>query len=471
MKSNIEGITEQSGIYAGKEGYDIQVKNNTRLKGAVIDSKAEKEKNRITTGTLTWENIENKAEYKTGGHGISYNGKIGRGDKNDPLDSQTNNRYGKDAITGQRNGMNKITPTIYGSKIPLNERGLLNTPIPSVKGKAGTTTRSAVAKETITITDKENQKQDIEKLNRNTENSLNKLKEIFDKTKVEERKRLLEELGIVGNQAIHEIASHNGWKDGSAEKIALHGMLGAITSAKSGGSALSGLIAGGANEYAIGYLEKSKGKDWINKHPDTVQNISAAFGGILSKMTGGSGHTGAYISQMGTKWNELDEEMEAREAVKEIIEKEVWNQIENSKESTAKEVMREAHYLVDKGIIDPTNMIGDYVSTQLSLGEGLKAGAVGCIVDKEGNVYATLAFAPGGTVGVPLVTGYGFLSDKSDGYINSISGLSGSFSAIGGFGGTVGVSGASIIGEINASGSVGVSLSFAYTWYVRNIYQ
>ena len=304
-------VTKQAGIYAGKERYDIQVKNNTRLKGAVIDSQAEKEKNRITTGTLTWENIDNKAEYKTGGHGISYNGKIGRGDKNDSLDSRTNNRYGKDPITGQRNGMNKITQTIYGSKIPLNERGILNTPLPSVKGKAGTTTQSTVAKGTITITDKENQTQDISQLNRNTENSLNKLKEIFDKTKVEERKRLLEELGIVGNRAIHEIASHNGWKDGSTEKIALHGMLGAITSAKSGGSALSGLIAGGANEYAIGYLEKSKGKDWINKHPDTVQNISAAFGGILSKMTGGSGHTGAYISQMGTKWNELDEEMAA----------------------------------------------------------------------------------------------------------------------------------------------------------------
>ena len=81
-------VTKQTGIYAGKERYDIQVKNTPRLKGAVIDSQAEKEKNRITTGTLTWENIE----YKTGGHGISYNGKIGRGDKNDPLDSRTNNR-------------------------------------------------------------------------------------------------------------------------------------------------------------------------------------------------------------------------------------------------------------------------------------------------------------------------------------------------------------------------------------------
>ena len=266
--STYESVTTQSGLYAGKEGYDIQVKNNTHLKGGIIDSKAPAEKNKLTTGTLTWENIDNKAEYKTSGKGISYS---------------------------------------TGAGIPLNALGLLSNMDPTVKDKEGTTTKSAVAKGTITITDKENQKQDIEKLNRNTEDSLKKLKEIFDKTKVEERKRLLEELGIVGNQAIHTIASHNGWKDGSAEKVALHGMLGAITSAKSGGSALSGLIAGGANEYAIGYLEKSKGKDWINKHPDTVQNISAAFGGILSKMTGGSGHTGAYISQMGTKWNELEE--------------------------------------------------------------------------------------------------------------------------------------------------------------------
>ena len=51
---------------------------------------------------------------------------------------------------------------------------------PTVKDKAGTTTTSAVSKEIITITDKENRKQDIEKLNRNIEDSLKKLKEIFD---------------------------------------------------------------------------------------------------------------------------------------------------------------------------------------------------------------------------------------------------------------------------------------------------
>ena len=306
--STYESVTKQAGIYAGKEGYDIQVKNNTRLKGAVIDSQAEKEKNRITTGTLTWENIDNKAEYKTGGHGISYNGKIGRGDKNDPLDSRTNNRYGKDAIIGQRNGMNKITPTIYGSKIPLNERGLLNTPVPSVKGKAGTTTTSAISKGTITITDKENQKQDIEKLNRNTEDSLNKLKEIFDKTKVEEKQELIHMMNIVGNQIIHEAADHYGWKEGSTEKLLLHGAIGALTGSMSGGNALSGAVSGSVNEFALAYMEKTKGRNWMDTHPDTVQAISTALGAVAGSLTGDR-NTGAYTAQMGTRWNYLGFEL------------------------------------------------------------------------------------------------------------------------------------------------------------------
>ena len=320
-------VTKQAGIYAGKEGYDIQVKNNTHLKGAVIDSQAEKEKNRITTGTLTWENIENKAEYKTGGHGISYNGKIGRGDKNDSLDSRINNRYGKDAITGQRNGINKITPTIYGSKIPLNERGLLNTPVPSVKGKAGTTTTSAISKGTITITDKENQKQDIEKLNRNTEDSLNKLKEIFDKTKVEEKQELIHMMNIVGNQIIHEAADHYGWKEGSTEKLLLHGAIGALTGTMSGGNTLSGAVSGSVNEFALAYMEKTKGRDWMDTHPDTVQAISTALGAVAGSLTGDR-NTGAYTAQMGTKWNYYEKYPNMKEKIERYLSSDEYKQQE-----------------------------------------------------------------------------------------------------------------------------------------------
>ena len=46
--------------------YDLCV-----FKGAVIDSQAEKEKNRITTGTLTGEDMDNKAEYKIKASGIT----------------------------------------------------------------------------------------------------------------------------------------------------------------------------------------------------------------------------------------------------------------------------------------------------------------------------------------------------------------------------------------------------------------
>lgn len=62
-------------IYLYKETINIQrnntVKDNTHLKGAVIDSKGDADKNNLHTGTLSWENVENKADYKAGGMGIS----------------------------------------------------------------------------------------------------------------------------------------------------------------------------------------------------------------------------------------------------------------------------------------------------------------------------------------------------------------------------------------------------------------
>ena len=214
---------------------------------------------------MTWENIDNKAEYKASGKGISYS---------------------------------------TGAGIPLNALGLLSNMDPTVKDKEGTTTKSAVAKGTITITDKENRTQDIEKLNRNTEDSLNKLKEIFDKTKVEEKQELIHMMNIVGNQIIHEAADHYGWKEGSTEKLLLHGAIGALTGSMSGGNALSGVVSGSVNEFALAYMEKTKGRDWMDTHPDTVQAISAALGAVAGSLTGDR-NTGAYTAQMGTRWNRL----------------------------------------------------------------------------------------------------------------------------------------------------------------------
>ena len=151
-------------------------------------------------------------------------------------------------------------------------------------------------------------------------NSLNKLKEIFNKTKVEEKQELIHMMNIVGNQIIHEAADHYGWKEGSTEKLLLHGAIGALTGSMSGGNALSGAVSGSVNEFALAYMEKTKGRDWMDTHPDTVQAISTALGAVAGSLTGDR-NTGAYKVQMGTKWNLFGMEVteEEQEQTEEIL--------------------------------------------------------------------------------------------------------------------------------------------------------
>ena len=116
-------------------------------------------------------------------------------------------------------------------------------------------------------------------------NSLNELKEIFNKTKVEEKQELIHMMNIVGNQSTHEAADHYGWKDGSTEKLLLHGAIGALTGTMSGGNALSGAVSGSVNEFALAYMGKAKGRNWMDTHPDTVQAISTALGAVAGSLT------------------------------------------------------------------------------------------------------------------------------------------------------------------------------------------
>ena len=294
IHSNYESATDQAGIRAGGEGFDISVKDNADLKGGVIDSAASKDKNTLTTGTLSWEDKENKADYKAGGMGVSY------------------------------------SPNDKSSK--LNQRGLTPNLTPTVKDNADSTTKSAVAEGTIHITNKEKQKQDIASLNRDTKNSLNQLQEIFDKTKVEERQELVGMLEKYGNQAIHKYAESKGWKDGSTEKILLHGAFGALMGDMAGGSVPATALAGGATEYVMGYLTKEKGEDWVQKHPDTVQWIAAGVGTGLDSITDGASF-GADIAVNSAKWN-----LEFSEPIHEMSDK-IWETLsEEDKEKLQKSI-------------------------------------------------------------------------------------------------------------------------------------
>ena len=265
--SDYESVTDQADIYAGDKGFDITVKDNTHLKGAVIDSKGSAGKNTLRTGTLSWEDVENKADYKAGGMGISYA----------PKDST----------------------------IPLNARGLTPQMSPTVKDKADSTTKAAIAKGTIVITDKKNQGRDISTLHRDTENSLNRLKEIFDKSKVEGKQELLGMMEKYGNQAIHAYAESRGWKDGSAEKVLLHGAFGALMGDMGTGETLAGALSGSIHEYVMGYLNRTKSPEWVRTHPDAVEWLSAGLGTVIGKASDASISGMADISLDAAKWNDF----------------------------------------------------------------------------------------------------------------------------------------------------------------------
>ncbi|WP_039051213.1 hemagglutinin repeat-containing protein [Comamonas thiooxydans] len=79
VNSNYQSVTEQSGIQAGEGGFQVSVKGDTDLKGAVIASSqtaVEQGKNRFSTGgALTTSDLHNSAHYD--GQAVGVNASVG----------------------------------------------------------------------------------------------------------------------------------------------------------------------------------------------------------------------------------------------------------------------------------------------------------------------------------------------------------------------------------------------------------
>lgn len=79
VKSDYASVTEQSGIKAGDDGFQVNVGGNTDLKGAVIastDKAVEDAKNVLETTSLTISDLRNKAEYEGESAGINFGGSV-----------------------------------------------------------------------------------------------------------------------------------------------------------------------------------------------------------------------------------------------------------------------------------------------------------------------------------------------------------------------------------------------------------
>ncbi|EOK0216851.1 VENN motif pre-toxin domain-containing protein, partial [Escherichia coli] len=149
------------------------VGRHTQLDGAVIASTATPDKNHLDTGTLGFSDLHNEADYKVSHSGISLSGGGSFGDK-----FQGNMPGGMISAGGH-------------------------------SGHAEGTTQAAVAEGTITIRDRDNQKQNLANLSRDPVHANDSISPIFDKEKEQRRLQTVGLISDIGSQ-VADIARTQG---------------------------------------------------------------------------------------------------------------------------------------------------------------------------------------------------------------------------------------------------------------------
>ncbi|WP_408951235.1 hemagglutinin repeat-containing protein [Lysobacter sp. Hz 25] len=274
VDSEYKSVTGQTGIAAGKGGFDIEVGGATTLTGAAIASTADAAKNRLSTQALIATDLQNSAKYSA---------------------------------------------TSIGATVGTNG-GSPNLSMPQ-KEDASSVTRSGISAGTIDIRGGDDSA--VAKLDRSiTGLQQTGLKPIFDERQVREQMEAGAAALQVGMQASGTLADKmqqdavtdlraaeaagdrsaidaatarlNSWSDGGTNKALLHGMTAAAAAVLGGGDVLgAGLGAAG--------VERAKGAmaEYLDQHKvpygspafDMLMELgSAALGGLIG---GGSGAAAA----------------------------------------------------------------------------------------------------------------------------------------------------------------------------------
>jgi len=398
VKADHASVTEQSGIYAGEDGYQIKVGDNTDLKGGIITSgksAEDKGKNLFQTATLTASDIQNHSHYEGKSFGIGASVAISGESmgQNRPADSGPGIRL-TDASKGQNNN-NAIG---YGSD----------------GDSKNSTTRSGINTRNIHITDKAGQLARIGRTTKETEARIytgidtetadqhsGRLKNSFDKDAVAKEinlqrevtqefgknaaqttaavsnklgntqsyeryqaaKTLLEaelqntdsetekaairaSLGQVNAYLAENQSRYDTWKEGGIGRSILHGAAGGLTTGN-----LGGILAGGGTSLAAPYLDKAA----ENLGPAGKAAVNALGGAAIGYAAGGNVGTAAVGANVDWNNRQLHPKEMAladkyAEALKREVEKREGRKI--SSQEAAMRIRRQILRWVDKGSQD-----------------------------------------------------------------------------------------------------------------------
>ncbi|MEX3949948.1 hemagglutinin repeat-containing protein [Paraburkholderia sp. EG287B] len=264
--SNYAGVKEQAGINAVSGGFDISVRGNTDLKGAVISSAADAEKNSLSTGTLTYSDVQNHSHYDATSNGVS-------------------------AGVGVAN-----TGKAVGPGLGSNKGGVAPMLPQSDSGSADATTRSAVSAGAITVTDGANQRQDVANLSRDTTNTNGTVSKLPDVSALlneqGDRMNAAQAAGQAVAQRIGDYADAQAratgdpaWAEGGNKRAEMQAAGAAVVAGLGGGvgSAVAGAAGAGIGSKIGGELNKLSDSIAASNLTGDA-NMNAALGNIVANV-------------------------------------------------------------------------------------------------------------------------------------------------------------------------------------------
>ncbi|HEX8615130.1 MAG TPA: hemagglutinin repeat-containing protein [Telluria sp.] len=278
IDSTFAGVNQQSGIYAGTQGFDVTVKNNTDLVGGVIASAAGADKNKLTTGTLTQTDVKNAASY-------------------DSDSSSVNLSYGSGASAGD----------MVKSNITSNVAGNLT---PAQRGNTAGATKSAIGEGTVVITDDKGQlaatgknaSDTVAGLNRDTANSAGTIGKIFDLKQLQSEREVAKALTDVAQQVTPIIAKQIGnigaQQVADAQKLAGQYLQQAENATASNDSVAAAAYTAKANDALTTAANwGDNGIYRIALHTATQAIVGGISGGASGALSSGAGVIGGNLGQ------------------------------------------------------------------------------------------------------------------------------------------------------------------------------
>ena len=190
VNTDYASVNEQAGIFAGNDGYDIDVKNKVSSVGGAILSSAPKEKNQMTAQDFEYSNIQNYSNAKSSAMGLMGGFSVDR-DQTSDEDKALNRTYRKDRTneTFEQANPNKANQSPVKFGLGTNDVhstdlyaaakiGLANLASNSSQSENNQSTTNAVISDGNFNIASIQGKQNIETIKKSTEQEVNKLEKV-----------------------------------------------------------------------------------------------------------------------------------------------------------------------------------------------------------------------------------------------------------------------------------------------------